>query len=111
MTNKRVFVIWSHPLFHDAVRALLAHPEIEWVGETSDYEGIEEAVKQMRPDTVIFEEDEDRSSSQILAMPEIFPSVERIIGLNLNNNELRIYHHKVKIVGHTNDLIQSIIGN
>ena len=111
MTNKRVFVIWSHPLFHDAVRALLAHPEIEWVGETSDYEGMEEKVIQTNPDTVIFEDDENRFSAQILAIPEMIPSVERIIGLNLNNNELRIYHHKVKIVGHTNDLIQSIIGN
>lgn len=110
MTTKRVFVIWSHPLFHDAVRLLLAHPDIDWVGETSDYEGMVEIVMKISPDIVIFEEDEDRSSSQILAMPEKIPSLERIIGLNLNNNELRIYHHKVKNVGHTDDLIQSIIG-
>lgn len=110
MTNKRVFVVWSHPLFHDAVRLLLTHPEIVWVGETSDYEGIEEIVNRMSPDTVIFEEDEDRPSIQILAIPEKYPSVERIIGLNLNNNELRIYHQKVKIVGNINDLIQSIVG-
>ena len=110
MTTKRVFVIWSHPLFHDAVRLLLAHPEIEWVGETSDYEGVEEIVKQMNPDIVIFEEDETRLPAQILTMPEKITSLERIIGLNLNNNELRLYQHKLKNVGQTDDLIQSIIG-
>lgn len=109
MTTKRVFVIWSHPLFHDAVRLLLAHPEIDWVGETSNYENLEEKVKQMKPEIVIFEEDETSLLAQILAMPERYPSLERIIGLNLNNNELRLYQHKMKIVGHTDDLIQSII--
>ena len=109
MSNKRIFVIWFHPLFHDSVRMLLVHPNIEWIGEATDIVVAEEKILQNCPDTVIFEEIDNSIPDRIVAIPEKCPSVEKVIGFNLNNNELRIYHHEQKVVAHVNDLIQSII--
>lgn len=109
MTNKRVFVIWFHPLFHDSVRMLLVHPNIEWVGEANDIVVAEKKILQNCPDTVIFEEIHNTIPDLIVTIQEKCPSVHKIIGFNLNNNELKIYHHEQKVVADVDDLIQSII--
>jgi hypothetical protein len=37
MATHQVYVIWTHPLFHDSLRQLLDHNEIKWVGAASDF--------------------------------------------------------------------------
>ena len=52
---RRVFVIWTNPLFFDFVRLLLRHPAIELVGATSDHATSQSEIDRLRPDAVIVE--------------------------------------------------------
>ena len=57
-TTRRVFVIWMNPLFHESVRLLLSHPDVEWVGATSDHAAAHEQIMKLRADTILIEEGE-----------------------------------------------------
>jgi DNA-binding NarL/FixJ family response regulator len=109
MAARRVFIIWTHPLFHESVRLLLNHPLIEWVGATSDYAAAQEKIINLRPDTILVEEVEEDKSTRA---QEIFDAISwkmQVIGLNLANNRLSLYHLEPGIVGQVDDLLNLIL--
>lgn len=104
MAIRRVFVIWTNPLFHESVRLLLAHPDVEWLGETSDYAAAQVNIADLHPDTVLVEASNDNLSQVLDILTSSHGSV-RIISLNMTDNELSLYQHQQQVVARAEDLL------
>lgn len=111
MTTRRVFVIWTHPLFHESVRLLLNRPQIEWAGATSDHEAAQRHIASLKPDTILIEELEGgHAGGEAIKLLENISSDIRIIRISLENNELTMYHREQRTVGQAEDLLKLIQG-
>jgi AmiR/NasT family two-component response regulator len=104
MAVRRVFVIWTNPLFHEFVRLLLVHPKVEMVGATSDYAIVQTNINTLCPDTVIVEVT-DNNLDLVMNIMKASRSNIRIIGLNLTNNALSVYQHQQQMVAKADDLL------
>jgi AmiR/NasT family two-component response regulator len=104
----RVFVIWTNPLFHESVRLLLAHPGVEWLGETSDYAGAQAHIAELHPDTVLVEAINDNLDQMMDILTSAHDNV-RIITLSLTNNELGLYRRQQRIVAKAEDLLAVLL--
>ena len=109
MSTHRIFVIWNHPLFYEAIRLSIRNSRVECVGA---YQSIHEAyqhISELHPDTILVEElEEGDISTGVIELLEASSIGVRIFRLNMNNNELKIYHREQKIVLQADDLIQLI---
>ncbi len=110
MAVRRVFVIWKHPIFYDSVRMLLKHPDVEWVGATSDCMAACDEMVSIQPDAIMVEENEQHPSEETLNFLELTPWGAIIIGLSLANNQLNIYRHEQKVVEKAGDLLHVVLG-
>ena len=110
METRRVFVVWTHPLFYESVRLLLDDSSIELVGAISDYAAAHQQIMKLQPDTIIVEEKEGDISAEVLALLRDSPMGARIIGLNLADNQLCVYHRERRTVGRAEDLLHLIQG-
>jgi DNA-binding NarL/FixJ family response regulator len=110
MGIRRVFVIWTHPLFHESVRLLLKHPDIIWVGAASEFETAHEEIMALHPDTVLFEKTKDGIPVNMIEILEVEPWDMRIIGLSLDDNEMSLYHREHQTVVEAGDLLQFVLG-
>ena len=109
---RRVFIIWTHPLFHETVCLLLGHPQIEIVGTNSEYAAARGEMETLRPDTIIIEETGEKEaptdtkvSWEILEHSSWNP---RVIRLSLDDNELWVYHHERRTMKKSEDLLRLI---
>lgn len=106
--DKRIFIVWTHPLGHESVRLLLNHPDVEIVGSTADYTTALKDIAHLQPDTVIIEEIGSGVPTKALSILEASPWVTRIIGFSLTDNKLSVYHREEKTVGRAEDLLHLI---
>jgi AmiR/NasT family two-component response regulator len=108
MAGQRVFVIWSHSLFYEAVRQLLRHPQIDIVGATSDHSSAHAEIAKAKPDIVIIEnpEHDEESSEETITILREGP---KVIRLSLSDNELSIYHRQEQTIADAQDLLHLII--
>jgi DNA-binding NarL/FixJ family response regulator len=110
MATHQVYVIWTHPLFHDSLRQLLDHTDIKWVGAASDFTIAVEEISRLQPDTILIEELEgETTTSTFMKIVEKFQWNLRVIGVSLNDNQLSVYQHAQETVGQPEDLIRLII--
>jgi DNA-binding NarL/FixJ family response regulator len=110
MATQRVYVIWTHPLFHDSLRQLLDHTEIDWVGAASDFTIAVEEISRLHPDTILIEELEgETTTSAFMEIVEKFQWNLRVVGISLNDNQLSVYQHAQQTVGQPEDLIRLIL--
>lgn len=113
MSARRVCVIWYNPLFLDSLRVLLRHPEIEWVGVLNAQAGeptetIAEKVKQLRPDIILMEWEEEGKGKKAAEILELIPGNLKIISLTLQNNTVRLYVAAEETLTQMDELIQWI---
>lgn len=109
MNTHRIFVIWNHPLFYEAIRLSLRDAQIECVGSYQSIEDASKHIAELRPDTILIEElEEGDTSSGVIELLEASANGVRIFRLNMNDNELKIYRREQKFVLHANDLAQLI---
>lgn len=107
---KRIFMLSTHPLFCEGVSALLHNKDgMEFVGRESDADRAIERIKELRPEVVIVDTGNlacDASS----VMWRIFQEKEisKIIGLNLNDNKMCVYHEEQRPVQRVEDLMNAI---
>jgi DNA-binding NarL/FixJ family response regulator len=108
MAGQRVFVIWTHSLFYEAVRQLLRHPQIELVGATSDHTAAPAEIGETKPDMVIIEtlEGDELSSTETM---NILREGPKVIRLSLSDNELSVYHRQKQTVADPGDLLRLIL--
>ncbi|MEK7278123.1 MAG: hypothetical protein AAB427_12300 [Chloroflexota bacterium] len=109
MAIRRVYVIWSHPLFHESVRALLQHPRIQWVGATADLAVARGQIASVRPDTVLVEGLQDGLSLEVLAIMNSCEWKVLLLGLNLSDNTTRVCYSEQRIVGRADDLLRLVL--
>jgi hypothetical protein len=110
MATQRVFVIWLHPIFYESVRLLLNHPAIQWVGATSDHTTVKDEILNLRPDTVLIEEEvEGDFLAKIVEILEACPWNMRVVGLGLADNKLTVYHREQRVAGKVDDLLDLIL--
>ncbi len=109
MKSRQVFVVWTHPLFYTSLRLILDDPNINLMGAASDYAAAHDQIISLQPDTIIVEEGEEDVSTEVMALLQICPSGGRVIGLNLMDNQLSVYHREHRIVGETEDLLRLVL--
>ena len=110
MAVHQIYVIWSNPLFHDSLRHLLDHADINWVGAASDFKIAIEEINRFHPDTILIEEVEEKSTTNtFMNIVDQFDWDFRLVGVSLNDNQLSIFHHAQQTVGKPEDLIHLII--
>lgn len=110
METRRVFVVWTHPLFYESVRLLLDDPSVDLVGAISDYAVAHKHIMMLKPDIIIVEEKEGDLSAEVLTFLRDSPLDARILGLNLADNQLFVYHRERRTVGRAEDLLHLVQG-
>jgi DNA-binding NarL/FixJ family response regulator len=108
---RRVFVVWTHPIFHESVRLLLNHPDVELVGATSDYGAAQREILGLQPDTVLVEEPGGSLRAEVMGILEASPWSVRVIGLSLEDNSLSVYHREQRTVAQSDDLLQLVLSD
>jgi DNA-binding NarL/FixJ family response regulator len=111
MTARRVFVVWTHPIFRESVRLLLRHPGIEWVGATSDYAAAKDEILSVRPDTVLVEGIAGSMPTEVMEILEASLWNVRVIGLSLADNELSVYHREHRTVARGEELLRLVLSD
>lgn len=107
--SRRLFMIWASPIFRDAIHLLLDHPEVEWVGATSNYQVAPKHICELKPDTIVAEEVEGNLPAEIINLLETDNTIRQLISVSLEDNRLRIFSRKNWIVAEAGDLLQLII--
>lgn len=108
MVARQVFMIWIHPIFRESVYLLLDHPEVEWVGITSDIETAITEILSLKPDTILIEEDAN-ISSRLTRILENCSWDYRLMGINLTDNQLNLYHHEQQVLARSEDLLRLVL--
>jgi DNA-binding NarL/FixJ family response regulator len=107
---QRVLVISSQPLFGQGLESLLCQEKaLEVVGRETDVDQAIERIKELRPDVVIV----DNCHPTCAPTPTIIRILGKglrvkIIGLNLENSTLCIYHGEQRVVQEVEDLLRAI---
>ena len=109
MATRRIFIIWTHTLFREAIRLSAAHPEFEWIGETNDFQqGVREVLASC-PDTILIEDSGENQTREIVAMLQACAPDVRVIVMNLSNNRLSLYQYSEQYVAKPEDLISCML--
>jgi len=108
MNTRRIFIIWTNPLFHASVALLLNNPNIVVVGATSDYASARKEITKHEPDTVLYEKTGVGVPAEVLAVLESSSWPVRVYGLSLDDNELSVYHRERQNMGQAGDLLRII---
>lgn len=107
---RRVFVIWTNPLFCESARLMLKHPEVLWLGSAQDINTAREEIRRLHPDTILYERTGADYPAALLEIMEADPLDIRIIGLSLGDNEIRLLHREQQTAAAAGDLLQCILG-
>lgn len=110
MQKKRVFVIWSHPLFLESIRLLLEQSEVELVGSTSDHEAARTQIETQTPDVVIIEQTDGEEAASLETI-SILRSGARVVRLSMDNNEISLYSREHTTAVQASDLAGLIFGD
>jgi hypothetical protein len=109
MSIQQVYVLWTHPLFHDAIRLLLEHPHIQFVGASSDFTTAQGEILSLRPDTILIEGVGESEPNQVMKVLKSCPWNVLVVLISLTDNQLNLYHHEQRAVGRTDELLQLIL--
>ena len=108
MGPRKVFVLWRHPLFYEAVRLLLRDPAVALVGATSDPVGVQTQLAALRPDVVVME----KFSGEEGEAPDpvgLLGTGARVLSFNLSDNGLSVYSREDHTVAEEQDLLMLIL--
>lgn len=107
--SRRLFMVWSSPIFRDSINLLLDHPDVEWLGTASDYKAVQEEIHQLHPDTIVVEEVEGGLPARMIELLETENSVLQLVCVSLEDNRLRIFTRENRAVAEASDLLQLIL--
>lgn len=110
---KRVFFLSSQSLFGQGLESLLRREEgVDIVGREADIDLAIERIKALRPDVVIVD-CTDPSCGPTSAVARLLKEGmgTRVVGVNLGNNSLCIYHGEERLVTDVGDLVKAIENN
>jgi len=105
MSAPRVYVVWTHPLFLEAVHRVLDQSNMESIGSTADRAAALEEIGRLRPDAVLMEEGETPDEDTAKFLGAMAPGTG-LLGLNMEDNTLNVYHRRSQTVANVEDLLQ-----
>lgn len=106
---RKVFIIWTNPLFIRSIQMLLNQPDIELLGTTSDLDVAYAQISQLNPDTVLVEENPDGTLPiQALELLEEGLKDFRLIRLSLTDNQLIVYFSEQRTLTRIEELLALI---
>jgi DNA-binding NarL/FixJ family response regulator len=108
MAVRRVFILWTHPLFHETVRVLLNHPEVEWIGSSPDSIP-EDLLLQTPPDIIVLEEEGGGPTVEIINLLMTHRESVRVLGLNLLDNQMSVFDYSHRTVCKADDLLYWVL--
>ena len=107
MAKYSVFIIWNNPLFHEAIRLLLNHPDIKITGATTDHDDAQSQIARLHPDIVILETTSEGEGSNG-EMFSILRTGPKVVRMGLADNALSLYQRREKIIDHPDELLNFI---
>ena len=106
----RVYLIFRHQLFKDAIGAILrTHPEIELVGATDKPDQVAADVATLAPDVILLEEADEGPAIRDVHSILSSPMPARLITLRLDENGMRVWSRTWRQTVHTRDLVEAIV--
>jgi len=103
-----VYIIWNNPLFHEAIRLLLNHPDIKITGTTTDHDDAQSQIDRLTPDIVIMETSGEGEGSNGETF-SILRSGPKVVRMGLADNALSLYQRREKIIDHPDELLTFIL--
>lgn len=107
MARKRVYVIWTHPLFYESIRLLLDR-EVDLVGSSTNHAVGNRQISEMKPDVVIIETPKGMKDLETETIA-ILQEGPKVIHLSLEDNELNLYQRQHKTMDQSTDLMRMIL--
>ena len=107
---RRVFILFSHPLFSHGVENLLRRESrLEIVGREADVDKAVERIKELQPDVVILDGGDPARDPTLAVMRILREGLgAKVIGLNLQDNKMFIYRGEQRVVKEVKDLVEAI---
>lgn len=109
MPTQNIFIFWHSPLFYESICRTLKHPNIKFVGATSNYDTASAEIIEKRPNTLLIEDTGKNRIEMVRDYLDIFPWAIKIILLGFKDNKLVVYHHEQRSMVQTEDLLQLIL--
>lgn len=81
------------------------------MGASSNYAAAQEEFSNLQPDFIIVEEVESALLAIEMDILKTSSWVVRLIGLNLDDNRLNVYHHEQRRMVEAGDLLHLILGD
>lgn len=104
-----VYAFWRNPIFHDSVRVLLQHPQVEWAGHCSDPQTLQREIKTLHPDIVLIEQTEGKEYEEIIEILQSNSLKIKIIAINLDDNQLLVFSYERRTIIQSKDLLQLVL--
>jgi len=104
----RIFTLWKNPIFHDSVRMILQHPQVEWVGDSSDPATIKNEILNLQPEIVLVEQTEEKEYTDILEILRTKIGM-KIIAINLEDNQLWVFMSEKRTIVQARDLLKLVL--
>lgn len=106
----RVFLLFKNPMFRSGIESLLdCKPGMEIVGRADEPEQAIKLILEQRPDVIVVDngDSEGKLSTVINSLMKLGLRI-KVIGMNLQDNSVTIYHGEKRIVKEVEDLIEAI---
>jgi len=111
MAARRIYVVWTSPLFYDSLLLLLRHPQIECLGGTADRSAARTQLQALQPDTILVEAEKDRVSADALQILQACTWDARVIGLSLADNKLSMFCRQQCMMTQSEDLFRLVLAD
>lgn len=105
-----VFIISKNLMFGDGLKSLLSQvTRLEIVGQETSIERAIEQVKKIQPDVIILDSEDAVHTLTLMLRRVLQPhSTIKVIGLNLNSNDLYTYQTTYRVARGAEDLVELI---
>lgn len=100
----------SHPLFMEGVASLLySETGLDLLGRESDVDRAIEQIRTLHPDVIIVDAGDTRCAASSIVLRILQENcTAKVIGLNLNDNTLCVYHEEQRTVRGVADLMHAL---
>jgi len=106
MAKRRVFILYSHPLFAKGVESLLhQEADLEVAGLSLDQGDSSEAVKAFGPDVVIIDSESQVVAQLVPTLLQQHPGL-KVVSMNPGENEVTIHYRQQERVTTIGDLVE-----
>jgi hypothetical protein len=105
----RILLVYHNPLFALSIRAVMtAAPRHILIGEFDDWARAEAEILRLAPDIVIVEEDEGRTTEEMLRTLRALPAPWQVIAMRLDETTMHIWSGTWEPITRTQDLIDAL---